>query len=650
MQNLSMAINDNRQYPQGNEQTINLLDEKTSHSKSVRNKAIIVPRVQSMQEYILKHHKKMILREINRQLAGGTLAEIAAMVGKKVVLRSTDCSFGEMCFWRHSSHQLLADVAICVYISVTETVQVYDLYCELWVDMRNGMSFTCGECGVLSDKPERKMWMLSSYLVPILCKDEVEQGAEDLLLRYCPQALTDIQEHDAYVLAARMGLRVERYPLYGKSKTFSMLFFCPGSITAEMQDDHGRNLNSPYTVDIPADTIVINSNAVHRDCCQLAIYHECLHYDWHYLFFRLQDMHNSDINTLKTKQIVIQDDKTPANPLTWMEWQARRGSFSLMMPLRMMKSLIASKWVNRYRCNEHAGQRFDRIARFIAREYDLPLFRVRARLIQMGYIAAKGALNYVNGRYIEPFAFSVGNDEGNTSFVIDRKSLFSIYLENKKFREQMHSGKYIYVDGHVCLNDKQYVYITDTGPQMTTWANAHVDRCCLRFNNIYETCGLADYRFDSMNSDESYNRHYMTFPQSNNSLSSEDRLAAMTQVLNELPLSFHEALIYLMKQAHMTIERLEEGAGISARTISRLRTEERRDYSLDQVIAICIALHLPPWLSREMIAKAGFLFRPIQQHRAYQLVLDCMFMDTLDDVQKFLVESGCNKLRLSSLE
>lgn len=95
---------------------------------------------------------------------------------------------------------------------------------------------------------------------------------------------------------------------------------------------------------------------------------------------------------------------------------------------------------------------------------------------------------------------------------------------------------------------------------------------------------------------------------------------------------------------------MEERAGISARTISRMRTQERRDYSLDQVIAICIALQLPPWLSREMIAKAGYLFRPIKQHQAYQLVLDCMFMDSVEDVQRFLVEAGCEKLRLTSLE
>ena len=124
----------------------------------------------------------------------------------------------------------------------------------------------------------------------------------------------------------------------------------------------------------------------------------------------------------------------------------------------------------------------------------------------------------------------------------------------------------------------------------------------------------------------------------------------MTKLISELPLSFPDALSYLMKRAHLTIEAMEERAGISARTISRMRTQEQRECSLDQVIAICVALQLPPWLSREMLAKAGYLLRPTKQHQAYQLVLDCMFMDTVEDVQRFLAEAGCEKLRLNNAD
>lgn len=621
------------------------IDEDVLVSTPLSSLTVQVPRVQSMQEYILKHHKCRVLSELNRRIRSRLLNGLSTDCPESVKLKASNCTFDDMAFWRYNAHTLLTDVIVHASVSVAEETYEYDLYCELWVDMRNGMNFTCGEAGLLENKPQRDFWMLSTYLVPLLRKDEIEKGAEDLLLRYCPEALTDRKEHNAYLLADKIGLHVEHLPLFQQRGTLSVLFFCDG--TVQVANDHQKS-SQVSTINIPAGTVVINTNAVHKDCCQMEIYHECIHYDWHYMFFRLQDMHNSDINKLRTKHVVITNSKVPANPLKWMEWQARRGSFGLMMPLGLMRLQIEKHLSELSQCRLHAGQKLDRVARAIARERDLPKFRVRARLIQMGYIAAKGALNFVDGAYIEPFAFSLGNGGGDFSFVIDRKSTFFIYETNECFREHIESGRYVYADGHIVLNDKQYIRHTTKGLRLTPWANAHVDVCCLRFIHIYEQCGIADYRFGAMNSDEEYNRHYFSFAHNADTLSSQEKLLAMSRTLDALPNSFHDSLTYLMKQAHMTIEELEEQAFLSRRTISRLRTEERNGYSLDQVIAICVALHLPPWLSREMIKRAGFILRLTKQHLAYQFILDCLFMDSVSDVQKFLVESGCQQLRLSS--
>jgi len=67
---------------------------------------------------------------------------------------------------------------------------------------------------------------------------------------------------------------------------------------------------------------------------------------------------------------------------------------------------------------------------------------------------------------------------------------------------------------------------------------------------------------------------------------------------------------------------------------------------LDQVLAICIALHLPPWISRELLQRAGILLRRTKQHLAYQCILDCMFMDEVSDVQRSLAEAGMERLKL----
>ena len=61
---------------------------------------------------------------------------------------------------------------------------------------------------------------------------------------------------------------------------------------------------------------------------------------------------------------------------------------------------------------------------------------------------------------------------------------------------------------------------------------------------------------------------------------------------------------------------------------------------------MCIALHLPPWLSRLMLDKAGFSVRSYGPRGHYGEILDCCFMDTVPEVQEYLRASGYPPLRL----
>lgn len=197
----------------------------------------------------------------------------------------------------------------------------------------------------------------------------------------------------------------------------------------------------PKCVRVPENTIVVNTNTEKSMSSELDIFHECIHYDWHYMFYRLQDMHNNDISQLKTMRIVREKGKYTENPLAWMEWQARRGSFALMMPLCVMKPLVKEKLEQLRGCPMHMGEKMDSIARTIARERNLPKFRVRARLIQMGHVEAKGALNYAGERYIHPFAFSRENGAGNYTFAVDYSDVYKEYIRNEDFRKRITNGQ-----------------------------------------------------------------------------------------------------------------------------------------------------------------------------------------------------------------
>ena len=283
-------------------------------------KTVPVPQIQSMKAYILKHHRQMIFDALNESIRAGALEMPADVDGGEIVLSAANCTFGAMNFWRYDKYTALAEVIVYPEICTDSGCVPCPLYVELWIDMESGMEFWTGACGYLRDMPERRHWRLSDYMIPILRKDEIEEGAEELLRAFCPNAATDRREHDPFVLAKRMGLNVERLPLYGRPHTLSMLFFCPETVMVqEFPATSKDDPPSPYPVTLPGNTILINTRAVHRDFCQLEIYHECIHYDWHFMFYRLQHMHNNDVSALRTRRAVVTDSSGSRNPLRWLE-------------------------------------------------------------------------------------------------------------------------------------------------------------------------------------------------------------------------------------------------------------------------------------------------------------------------------------------
>ncbi len=131
-------------------------------------------------------------------------------------------------------------------------------------------------------------------------------------------------------------------------------------------------------------------------------------------------------------------------------------------------------------------------------------------------------------------------------------------------------------------------------------------------------------------------------------LSPPERICKMNNVLDNLPRSFPKALCYVMKLAHVTIERLAEASQVSDRTISRYRTGKTKNYSEDKIVAMCVAMKLPPWLSRELIEKAGFRLAETRRQRTCMWLLDCMYTSTLEEVQEWLESFGDEPLKLTA--
>ncbi len=597
---------------------------------------------------------------MNTRLVNGDLSLLLGRAAVSERIAPRDLEIGGVSCWRLNRTDFLADVDLSVSLTVEQDGRDvpgrFGFCLSLWFCTEEGFSFEVQELHLAADKPDRSFWKLDRFLVPILREDEIESGAERLWEDLFP-GVRDPMERNARALAEKLGLDVREMRLHCRNRTRSILFFREGSVSVQQEKLPGEeDFPVPVTRAVPANTIVINT-AARSECRDLDVLHECIHYEWHLLFYRLQKLMSTSPEEIRYTTVRNTVGRPSGDPLRFMEHQARVGGIALLLP----QSLIRGKaWrlfqqestrpsVNGYL--NHPGFRWDRVIRRLADEYAVPRTTVRRRLVQLGHPAARGAVNFVDGRYITPFAFTEEHSSrGQATLVIGRKAMADLYHRSGEFRLLMGRGDFVWADGHVCLNDPQFLRPTEEGARLTPWANAHADACCLRFEKVWlRENEESVWLFGTLNSNEDYVREYDRFLDRRLTLTARERLNRRNRLMQSMPASFSDALVYLMEnrdEGRVTLEELAALAHVSKKTVSRYRNGKQSAYNPDVVIAICVALHLPPWLSRLMLDKAGFSVKSYGPRGHYGEILDCCFMDTIPEVQEYLRSAGYPELRL----
>lgn len=617
------------------------------------------PVLDSMDSFVWKHDKTLIIKELNEKLMDGTIDRLLGCTVEKKLINSSHVLMVSADYWQLNSSDLLADLTC----RITVGELTFALYLTLWYNTEEEFTSELQEIGLADNLPQRTFTKLDEYLIPIMNNDDIEDAADMMWLKYEKDAFIHPEVKNPWNLAARMNLDCKQLRLFEEKKVQSSLFLEPGTVRVQKYDPNSSAKHIPgfEKVEIPANTIVLNTSLPTYDERMLDIYHECFHSENHAMFFRLQKMIQTDVTRLKRKQIKCRKDRLPTDVVALLEYQATRGAYALMLPRSVVKKDVTSKVMEiQHEAREthsymNAGIAYEEVLRYLSVYYHVPVWRVKRRLLQYGHLAVKGAHNYVDGNFIAPFAFSISPETRlKDTYVIDRKNAHILYAKEKKFRTLMQSGDYVYVDGHICANSSQFIKVEEGEAQLTLWARAHVDECCLRFTLKYDNeSGSSSYRFGRLNSVEAYNRHYRGFLDRKGVLSDSEYIEAKEALVEQvLPLSFREMLVILMKYGNSRSERftnesLAEAAHLSPRIISYLRNEEVKNYKRDHVLAICFAMHLPSWLSAIFLEKAGFQIPRYGTEGYLGELLDLNFMDTVDEIQKYLKDNHYPPLALA---
>ena len=286
---------------------------------------------------------------------------------------------------------------------------------------------------------------------------------ETILRKYMPEALTDPSKRDPVELAHRMGLNVIHEEVYNHRGVGSILFFAEGDLVAgedrrDRLSGEYRKTKSPRMITVPANTIVVNTNLLNERTGAFAVAHECVHFYEHYLFFRLQELGNSDPRNIKTREVIVEEGHELHDPIHFMEKQADRGAYALIMPATHTEQLIRQECarVTKYR---NVGEQYETAGLRIAEMLQMPHFRIRARMIQLGHYEAKGALNYVRDHMIQPFAFARDSLAVEVlTFVIWPGALQSLADKNEKLKKLLDSRRYVILYGVMLISALMFLF------------------------------------------------------------------------------------------------------------------------------------------------------------------------------------------------
>ena len=609
-------------------------------------KTILMPQVISMTKYLFANYRLKMYSYLNHSLRTGALRSIIGVHFTNKVLNKESCCFPGVSFWRIDRTSFWADVEVALFLNTVSGPCEWRGVLSLWCSFGDVFSCSIEELSEACYRRAEGFDQLSPFLIPYFTNKRVDEVAEDLWMQYRPEALAIPVLRDSEKLAALMGLEVQYYPLYDCKGIGGIIFFADGELIVR-EEPQGFKAETPRPIQIKANTIVVNTNAIRQSYAAFDIFHECFHYEYHYLFFRLQEMYNSDLRRIKTVEIEIDQEKELSDPVYFMEKQATRGAYGLMLPVSSTQERIIAACNEVTRCR-HSGERYEIAGKAIARELDLPHFRIRARMIQLGHIEAKGALNYAEKKLIQPFAFDVEawREEEHT-FVIDRDTVSALMCDNEDFQTVMQSGRYIYADGHVVRNDPRFVKSLRDRFVLTDWANAHIDDCCLRFVRVYIQQSIGKYVFGRMYYDADYVKQTLFYLDDLINKEHLDELDAKYKYCREFPISFREAFDLIRKQKGLSLFTLSEKLNMDKATLIRWISDPAKYRNEDFLTALALVFELPDWISRLLFKRAHVqLDDDDRRHQALAHILRVQSANGIDEANAYLKKNRLSPLSL----
>lgn len=474
---------------------------------------------------------------------------------------------------------------------------------------------------------------LDDFLVPIIGKNDLEDTAHRFLNEHYPNAFLKPGRIDIKTMIQEMGLHVHKTGLSEDGRINGILYLNNKRTT--LYSENGM----PFSAVVPEKTILIERNLFkdNPNKANNAAMHECTHFGLHSLFFLFQSIYIEELHQYFDP---IDEEKLPLDDegrreIALMEWQAKRLTPRIQMPdewvdEKMQELLQKYAWMNEYAM-------YEKIISDLADYFHVSKETAKYRLKELGYSDTGGLLNYINEAYIPAYKIPAGISPFQ-SFDISKDELVRMFRTDRKLREMLHTGDYIYCEGHLCINASPYIErCKDGNPRLTAYAHEHMIECCLLFTKRKTL--IYDYKTGVLQDTipEQFQKAFI----SGTPAQKTRWTAFVKETKAKLPSNFTDIVAYYIENFGLSTRIIADTCRLSNGTINRCRTERKYKPELAIVAQLTLGLGLVPGLNNHLMHRAGyFLDGDTDEDIVFDILLSTMYADTIDRWDEFVQEQG----------
>lgn len=220
---------------------------------------------------------------------------------------------------------------------------------------------------------------------------------------------------------------------------------------------------------------------------------------------------------------------------------------------------------------------------------------------------------------------------------------------NPELRKLTENGDYLFIDNHYVYNAPLYVEPGENGKlELTGYARAHMDECCLAFDmaivskvsDTYHTACFLNREPSDITFDITYHNGYQNSPQERQVAMRKKQQAEWLDIRRQMTDDPEQCMELLLNWRGLKYTELGGAIDRDPKTISRT-VKGQTEPSVSTVVRICFGLHLPPTISEKLLEVLRCPLKPMDpNHQWIKEALYLKYPEPLDAIIAYLEPFG----------